>query len=131
MASALSSSTVVIECPKCGTRYQLTPEALGPRGRKVSCAHCGETWLASRSVPSAHSANSLGALAQAPTANRPTAERQASVNAPDAAADPDALFDAAAEAALDEALAAEERAVAESAPTDATEAARLKTIADI
>jgi predicted Zn finger-like uncharacterized protein len=44
-------STVVIECPKCGTRYQLTADALGPRGRKVSCAHCGETWQAKADAP--------------------------------------------------------------------------------
>src|SRR5687768_7361333 len=99
MASALSS-TMVIVCPKCGTRYQLSPEALGPRGRKVSCAHCGETW-------------------------------QARANASHAAADPDALFDAAAEAALDEALAAEERAATDAAAMDPAEAERLKTIADI
>jgi predicted Zn finger-like uncharacterized protein len=115
MASPLSS-TVVIACPKCGTRYQLTSEALGPRGRKVSCAHCGETWQASRSVPSATGASV------------PTADGQARANAGDAAADPDVLFDPAAEATLDEALAAEERAVT---PADPDEAARLKTIADI
>jgi predicted Zn finger-like uncharacterized protein len=94
------SATVVIECPKCGTRYQLASEALGPRGRKVSCAHCGETWQA-----------------------RPTA--------PAVAADADELFDAAAEEKLDEAFADEARAVAETAPEDPNEAARLKTIADI
>jgi predicted Zn finger-like uncharacterized protein len=45
MVSTLPSS-VVIECPHCGTRYQLPPEAIGPKGRKVACAHCGQTWQA-------------------------------------------------------------------------------------
>jgi predicted Zn finger-like uncharacterized protein len=43
---APATSSVVIECPKCGTRYQLPEEAFGTKGRRVSCAHCGETWLA-------------------------------------------------------------------------------------
>jgi predicted Zn finger-like uncharacterized protein len=43
---APAPSSVVIECPQCGTRYQLPEEAFGTKGRRVSCAHCGETWLA-------------------------------------------------------------------------------------
>jgi predicted Zn finger-like uncharacterized protein len=50
MVSTLPSA-VVIECPHCGTRYQLPPEAIGPKGRKVSCAHCGETWQAHAAMP--------------------------------------------------------------------------------
>jgi predicted Zn finger-like uncharacterized protein len=45
MVSPLTS-IVVIECPHCGTRYQLPSEAIGPRGRQVACAHCGQTWQA-------------------------------------------------------------------------------------
>jgi len=45
MASPVTS-TVVIACPDCGTRYQLPPDAIGPKGRKVACAHCGGTWHA-------------------------------------------------------------------------------------
>ncbi len=93
-------STVVIECPKCGTRYQLAADALGPRGRKVSCAHCGETW-------------------------------QAKAKAPKPAAGEDALFDEAAEQALDESFAAEERALAEAPNADPDDEARLRTIAEI
>ncbi len=44
-------STVVIACPHCGTRYQVPPETLGDRGRKVSCAHCGKAWLAEAPAP--------------------------------------------------------------------------------
>jgi predicted Zn finger-like uncharacterized protein len=45
MVSPLAS-TVVIECPHCGTRYQLPAEAVGAKGREVACAHCGKTWHA-------------------------------------------------------------------------------------
>ena len=45
MASPVTS-TVVIACPDCGTRYRLPPDAIGPKGRKVACAHCGGTWHA-------------------------------------------------------------------------------------
>jgi predicted Zn finger-like uncharacterized protein len=99
MASPLPSA-VVIACPRCGTRYQLAGEAIGPKGRKVSCANCGEIW-------------------QARAAPRP---------GPD---DPDVLFDEAAERALDAGFAAEERAAAEPVPSDPTEEARLRTIAEI
>jgi predicted Zn finger-like uncharacterized protein len=44
-------ATVVIACPHCGTRYQVPPEALGERGRTVSCAHCGKSWLAEAPTP--------------------------------------------------------------------------------
>lgn len=51
MVSALPA-TVVIGCPHCGTRYRLPPEAIGPKGRDVSCAHCGRTWHADAVKPS-------------------------------------------------------------------------------
>ncbi|HHY51255.1 MAG TPA: hypothetical protein GYA10_16095 [Alphaproteobacteria bacterium] len=81
-------STVVIACPHCGTRYQLPPEAIGPRGRRVSCAHCGETWKAEGV-----------SLAAAP-------------------GDPDTLFDEAAERELDAAFAAAERAADPDVPPE-------------
>ncbi|MBN9315147.1 MAG: zinc-ribbon domain-containing protein [Devosia sp.] len=43
---SLQPATVVIACPHCGTRYQVPPETLGARGRRVSCAHCSKDWLA-------------------------------------------------------------------------------------
>lgn len=43
--------TVVITCPNCGTRYQVTPDTLGDAGRKVSCAECGKAWLATATPP--------------------------------------------------------------------------------
>ncbi len=46
-------TTVVIACPHCGTRYQVPPETLGESGRKVSCAECGEAWMATAAPPPA------------------------------------------------------------------------------
>jgi predicted Zn finger-like uncharacterized protein len=103
MASALSS-TVVIECPHCGTRYQLPPEAIGPKGREVACAHCGQTW-------------------HADAVKVPAAERDA-----------DAMFDAVAERELDDAFTAAETAakpVAAAPFSDENDADRMRTIAEI
>lgn len=74
------ASTVVIECPHCGTRYQLPAEAIGARGRQVACAHCGQAWQAKAAVPA------------------------------EQGDDGDRMFDAAAEQALDAAFEAEEAA---------------------
>jgi predicted Zn finger-like uncharacterized protein len=108
MVSALQSS-VVIECPHCGTRYQLPPDAIGPQGRKVACAHCGETWQAR--------AEAFPALES----------------------DEDALFDAVAERALDDEFASAERAGASESSLPAfagaadalVEDERMRTIAEI
>ena len=45
MHSPLPAS-VVIECPHCGTRYQVPGDTIGPRGRQVQCAHCARSWQA-------------------------------------------------------------------------------------
>ena len=45
MDASLATS-VQLACPACGTRYQLPAEAIGPRGRRVTCANCGRTWRA-------------------------------------------------------------------------------------
>lgn len=110
MVSALPSQ-VVIECPHCGTRYQLPPEAIGPKGRKVSCAHCGETWQAH------------------------------AVDVPAARKSDDQLFNEDSEAALDEQFASAERAEATAAQLPVPAAAsslpvaqeeeRMRTIAEI
>ncbi|MCA3254352.1 MAG: zinc-ribbon domain-containing protein, partial [Alphaproteobacteria bacterium] len=42
---------MIIACPSCGKRYQLADSAIGPEGRKVRCAACGETWHATRPEP--------------------------------------------------------------------------------
>jgi predicted Zn finger-like uncharacterized protein len=102
MVSALPS-TVVIACPHCGTRYQLPPDAIGPKGRDVACAHCGQTWHADGVKPQA-------------------VDRDA-----------DAMFDEVAERELDDAFTAVEQAArpAETAPETATDDDRMRTIAEI
>ena len=68
-----------VACPKCGTRYQLPFDAIGPKGRMVTCAHCRQTWHAE------------GAAAPPPLP------------------DPDQMFDEAAESELDRAFAEAEQ----------------------
>lgn len=50
MRSPLPAS-VVIECPHCGTRYQVPGDTIGPRGRQVQCAHCSKAWQALAVAP--------------------------------------------------------------------------------
>ena len=49
--SSPEAALVVIECPHCGTRYQLDYETLGAKGRRVACAHCGNSWKAQADQP--------------------------------------------------------------------------------
>jgi predicted Zn finger-like uncharacterized protein len=35
---------MIITCPHCQTKYQVTYEAIGSAGRKVQCAHCQQAW---------------------------------------------------------------------------------------
>lgn len=90
--AAPKSSTVVIMCPHCATRYQVPADTLGPKGRQVSCAHCSKTW-------------------QAEAIDLPPVPKLV----PKPAEDEDTMFDAAAEAELDAAFAAEQKAAAEAA----------------
>ncbi|WP_121119020.1 zinc-ribbon domain-containing protein [Croceibacterium ferulae] len=36
---------MMIECPACATRYQVSETAIPPAGRTVRCAKCGESWF--------------------------------------------------------------------------------------
>jgi predicted Zn finger-like uncharacterized protein len=78
--SSADLATVVIACPNCGTRYQVPFATLGAGGREVQCAQCGKPWHA-KSVP--------------PPPAPPRAP---------APVDPDALFGADDEDALDRAF---------------------------
>lgn len=91
-------ATVVIECPHCGTRYQVSTDTIGPRGRQVQCAHCARAWKAD--------------AAAGDTGNPPTE---------DAA---DRMFDEAEERELDAAFAAAETAEAEMPPTEPADTAK-------
>lgn len=35
---------MIISCPSCTTKYQVEAAGFMPKGRKVRCAKCGETW---------------------------------------------------------------------------------------
>ena len=80
---------MIITCPHCQTKYQVTYEAIGSAGRKVQCAHCHQAW-------------------------NEVARSDAPETSDDAAAG--ALFDAMAEDALDEAMGAEEKKAAAQKP---------------
>ena len=75
---------MIITCPHCQTKYQVTYEAIGSAGRKVQCAHCQEAWQQDPIEPS----------------EPVTPQARAAV-------------EAIAEDNLDEAMAAEEKAVVE------------------
>ena len=38
---------MILTCPRCATRYVVGEDQVGPQGRKVKCASCGERWMAS------------------------------------------------------------------------------------
>lgn len=76
---------MIITCPHCQTKYQVTYDAVGSAGRKVQCAHCSRAWQ----------------QAPVPAAPPSPAERE----------DNDRLFDSMAEDALDEVLLSEEKQV--------------------
>jgi len=40
-----------LTCPNCSTRYILAASALGPEGRQVRCANCGNEWFAEPPEP--------------------------------------------------------------------------------
>jgi predicted Zn finger-like uncharacterized protein len=44
---------MIISCPHCQTRYQVTYEAIGAAGRKVQCAHCHKDWQENAPDPAA------------------------------------------------------------------------------
>lgn len=59
---------VEIECPNCNARYQVPAQALGPRGRDVTCSSCGNVWLAVpvADAPAPIEASALGVQTRAP-----------------------------------------------------------------
>ena len=73
---------MIITCPHCQTKYQVTYEAIGSAGRKVQCANCQQAWQ------------------QHPLSKHDDTPEQV------------AAFEAMAEDGLDEAMQAEESAVA-------------------
>ncbi len=39
------SETLIVDCPRCGTRFRLRAEALGRHGRHLRCSRCGHRWF--------------------------------------------------------------------------------------
>lgn len=74
---------MIIICPHCQTKYQVTFEAIGSAGRKVQCAHCHQAW-----------------------------DQMPVVKPQDSRPELDSLSAAMSEDALDEAMASEERRAA-------------------
>ena len=44
---------MIITCPHCQTKYQVTYDAIGSAGRKVQCAHCHRDWQQAPPAPEA------------------------------------------------------------------------------
>ncbi len=36
---------MIVNCPNCGTKFNLNPDVLGDAGKRVKCKECQETWL--------------------------------------------------------------------------------------
>lgn len=81
------AGAMIITCPNCQTKYQVTYEAIGSAGRKVQCASCHQSWQQS-ALPDP----------------RPDLKL-----VPPADPESDRLFDTMAEEALDAAIEAEEK----------------------
>lgn len=88
---------MIITCPNCQTKYQVTYEAIGSAGRKVQCASCNQSWQQA-----------------AVFENKPDLKL---VPTPDP--ESDRLFDTMAEEALDAAIEAEEKEVVGELPRPA------------
>jgi predicted Zn finger-like uncharacterized protein len=114
MASPKSQSVVIV-CPHCSTRYQVPADTLGPKGRQVSCAHCGKAWQAT----------AVEFITRAEPRPAPKPVEVPRVARPK---DDDRMFDADAEAELDAAFAAEQQAVAE---TNAAVTEQMRSIEEI
>lgn len=88
------AGAMIITCPNCQTKYQVTYEAIGSAGRKVQCASCHQSWQQS-ALPDPKPDLKLV----------PPADPQS-----------DRLFESMAEEALDAAIEAEEKTIVDVEP---------------
>lgn len=63
---------MIVHCPNCQTRYNLTPKQLGPTGRKVRCIKCSHEWH----QPPAEEEPEETPAPEAPAEETPKAARQ-------------------------------------------------------
>ncbi|MBO9589937.1 zinc-ribbon domain-containing protein [Devosia sp.] len=88
------AGAMIITCPNCQTKYQVTYEAIGSAGRKVQCASCHQSWQQS-ALPDPKPDLKL---------------------VPPADPESDRLFESMAEEALDAAIEAEEKTIVDVEP---------------
>jgi predicted Zn finger-like uncharacterized protein len=73
---------MILTCPACSTRYYADDGLIGPNGRSVRCAACGNTWFAEASLVLD---SSVGEGARRPPLTREGVERMRRQAAPAAA----------------------------------------------
>jgi len=69
---------MIVSCPACSTRYNLPPQQLGSKGRKVRCKKCGHNWIqapAGAAAEAPATASSPSELSSARTVQPPAALR--------------------------------------------------------
>ncbi|TVR98475.1 MAG: DUF3426 domain-containing protein [Rhodospirillales bacterium] len=93
---------MIVTCPRCTTRYDVSPDAVGKTGRSVRCSHCGHQWTL---VPEL--GNALAERLAAVRARLPKVEEKPRESVPPPAAPPVAVSPGPAPAAPPEDFAAE------------------------
>lgn len=51
--TAVGEGRMQIECSRCAARYEVADKLIGPAGKSVRCAKCGNVWLVRKPEPAA------------------------------------------------------------------------------